>query len=240
MTNTEMADWGDEDDALRTRILAEPALVLDDPELMRALVAAGDSSLGDNIVDLRGVAMQRLEARLAQLDETHRTVIAVASENRASMEQIHRAALRLLEAESFEGALRMLGTDIAEILRLESVRLVLESARARPDPALAKLGEVVHVAAPGSIETYMSAGRGPVARRTVLRAAVPGAGVVHAMPEGAIGSEALLRLDLGAERLPAMLAMGSADPEQFRPGQGTDLLAFFADVLERALRRWLA
>ncbi len=240
MTNTEMADWGDEDDALRTRILAEPALVLDDPELMRALVAASDSSLGDNIVDLRGVAMQRLEARLAQLDETHRTVIAVASENRASMEQIHRAALRLLEAESFEGALRMLGTDIAEILRLESVRLVLESARARPDPALAKLGEVVHVAAPGSIETYMSAGRGPVARRTVLRAAVPGAGVVHAMPEGAIGSEALLRLDLGAERLPAMLAMGSADPEQFRPGQGTDLLAFFADVLERALRRWLA
>ncbi len=240
MTNTEMADWGDEDDALRTRILAEPALVLDDPELMRALVAASDSSLGDNIVDLRGMAMQRLEARLAQLDETHRTVIAVASENRASMEQIHRAALRLLEAESFEGALRMLGTDIAEILRLESVRLVLESARARPDPALAKLGEVVHVAAPGSIETYMSAGRGPVARRTVLRAAVPGAGVVHAMPEGAIGSEALLRLDLGAERLPAMLAMGSADPEQFRPGQGTDLLAFFADVLERALRRWLA
>lgn len=240
MTNTEMADWGNEDDVVRTRILAEPALILDDPELMRALVAASDNTLGDNVVDLRGMAMDRLEARLAQLDETHRTVIAVASENRASTDQIHRAALRLLEGDSFEESLRVLGTEIAEILRLDSLRLVLESAQTRPDPALARLGDVVHVAAPGSIETYMTAGRGPVARRVVLRAAVPGAGVVHGVPEGLIGSEALMRLDLGAGRLPGMLAMGSADPEQFKPGQGTDLLTFFADVLERAMRRWLA
>jgi uncharacterized protein YigA (DUF484 family) len=34
--------------------------------------------------------------------------------------------------------------------------------------------------------------------------------------------------------------MGAEDPHQFKPGQGTDLLAFFGGVFERAMRRWLS
>jgi uncharacterized protein YigA (DUF484 family) len=37
-----------------------------------------------------------------------------------------------------------------------------------------------------------------------------------------------------------MLVLGSEDPHQFTPQQGTDLLAFFTGVFERAMRRWLA
>jgi uncharacterized protein YigA (DUF484 family) len=55
-----------------------------------------------------------------------------------------------------------------------------------------------------------------------------------------IRSEACLRLDLGDARLPGMLVLGSADPHQFTPQQGTDLLGFFADAFERAIRRWFA
>jgi uncharacterized protein len=33
---------------------------------------------------------------------------------------------------------------------------------------------------------------------------------------------------------------GSEDPHQFRPAQGTDLLAHFAAVFERVMRRWLS
>ena len=55
-----------------------------------------------------------------------------------------------------------------------------------------------------------------------------------------IRSEALMRLDLGAGRLPGMLAFGAEDPHHFRPSQGTDLLAFFSGVFERVMRRWLA
>ncbi|MFW5655763.1 MAG: DUF484 family protein, partial [Roseicyclus sp.] len=54
-----------------------------------------------------------------------------------------------------------------------------------------------------------------------------------------IRSEALIRLDLGPGRLPAMLAMGAEDPQHFRPTQGTDLLAFFGGVFERMMQRWL-
>jgi uncharacterized protein YigA (DUF484 family) len=49
-----------------------------------------------------------------------------------------------------------------------------------------------------------------------------------------------LRLDFGAGRLPGMLVMGAEDPHQFNPSQGVDLLAFFAGVFERSMRRWLS
>ena len=52
---------------LREKILAEPDVILDDQDLMRALVAANERAMGSNIVDLRGVAMERLETRSAAL-----------------------------------------------------------------------------------------------------------------------------------------------------------------------------
>jgi uncharacterized protein YigA (DUF484 family) len=37
-----------------------------------------------------------------------------------------------------------------------------------------------------------------------------------------------------------MLVMASDNPHTFKPGQGTDLLSFFAGIFERSMRRWLA
>ena len=54
-----------------------------------------------------------------------------------------------------------------------------------------------------------------------------------------IKSEAVMRLDLGEKRLPAMLVLGAEDPKQFQTQQGTDLLVFFASAFERMLRHWL-
>jgi hypothetical protein len=48
-----------------------------------------------------------------------------------------------------------------------------------------------------------------------------------------------LALDLGPGRLPALLALGAADPNQFKPAHGTVLLQFFASVFERLMRKWL-
>ena len=71
------------DDSLRKKIIEKPDMVLDDPNVMRALVAANERAMGTNIVDLRGIAMERLETRLDRLEDTHRSVIAAAYENLA-------------------------------------------------------------------------------------------------------------------------------------------------------------
>ena len=240
MTTAGTAHTAVKDGDLRDRILADPGLVLDDHQLMRALVAANERSMGSNIVDLRGMAMERLEARLDRLEETHRAVIAAAYENLAGTNQIHRAILQMLDPESFEGFLRTLDTAVAEILRVDTIRLVLESHQRDIDPALGRIGNVLQVVEPGYVSLYMTGRRARPSRQVILRQGRPASDDIHGARTADIRSEAMMLLDLGENRQTGMLVMGSEDPHQFKPGQGTDLLSFFAGVFERSMRRWLS
>lgn len=235
-----MADTANIADEIRDRLLAEPEVILEDRDLMKALIRANERAMGANIVDLRGIAMERLEARLDRLEDTHRSVIAAAYENLAGTNQIHRAILSLLEPIEFEEFLRNLGQDVAQILRVDCIRLVLETAQSDPGPVAERLNHVLCVVEPGFVDAYMAGGRSGQARPVVLRQTQPDQSTIYGEPGAWIRSEAALRLDLGAGRLPGILALGSEDPHQFRPNQGTDLLTFFAGAFERAMRRWLA
>lgn len=227
-------------DNLREKIIAQPDFILEDQDLMRALIAANERSMGNNIVDLRGIAMDRLEARLERLEDTHRSVIAAAYENLAGTNQVHRAILRMLDPVDFEVFLRDLGGDVATILRVDCIRLVLESVQNDEDPAVKRLGDVLSVAEPGFIEHYLTAGRSGPLRQVTLRQLHEGDARIYGRDAEFVRSEACLLLDFGENRLPGLLVMGAEDPHQFSPQQGTDLLSFFAGVFERAMRRWLS
>jgi uncharacterized protein YigA (DUF484 family) len=225
---------------LRDRILAEPEVILEDRDLMRALIAANERSMGSNIVDLRGIAMERLEARLDRLEDTHRSVIAAAYENLAGTNQVHRAILQMLDPLGFEDFLKSLAGEVAQALKVDCIRLVLESVQEADDPVLRRLGEVLFVAEPGFIAEYVTGGRNVSLRPVTLRQTIPTSDMIYGESAGWIRSEALMRLDFGKGRLPGLLVMGAEDPHQFKPTQGTDLLAFFAGVFERTMRRWLS
>ncbi len=225
---------------LREAIIAKPETVLDDKDVMQALIAANEKSMGGNIVDLRGIAMERLESRLDRLEDTHRSVIAAAYENLAGTNQIHRAILRMLEPVDFEVFLRDLGGSVAEILRIDAVVLVLESADGDADGVVKRLGDVLRVTNPGFVDDYLTHGRGGQVRQVTLRQVQGASEAVYGRSSDWIRSEACLKLDFGQGRLPGLLVMGAEDPHQFSPQQGTDLLMFFAGVFERAMRRWLS
>lgn len=227
-------------DRLRESIIAQPDVILEDRDLMRALIAANDRAMGGNIVDLRGIAMERLEARLSRLEDTHRAVIAAAYDNLSGTNQVHRAILRMLDPTGFEEFLRDLGGEVADILRVDRMRLVLESAQDADDLAFRRLDGVLSIAVPGFVAEYLAQGRRGGARQVTLRQLAEGDARVYGETAGHIRSEACLLLDFGPGRLPGMLAMGAEDPHQFSPQQGTDLLAFFAGVFERSMRRWLS
>lgn len=227
------------DDALREAIISRPDVILDDKDLMHALIAANERAMGGNIVDLRGLAMERLEARLDRLEDTHRSVIAAAYENLAGTNQIHRAILRMLDPLEFEPFLRDLGGEVAEVLRVDAVKLVLESVQNDNDPAVKRLGDVLSVAEPGFIDRYLTHGRGGTVRQVTLRQVQEADPAIYGTQGDWIRSEACLKLDFGNGRLPGLLVMGAEDPHMFGPQQGTDLLAFFTGVFERAMRRWL-
>ncbi|MBM1221517.1 DUF484 family protein [Ponticoccus sp. SC2-23] len=224
---------------LRDKILSDPDLLLEDTDIMRALVAANERSMGPNIVDLRGIAMSRLESRLDRLEDTHRSVIAAAYENLAGTNQVHRAVLRLMDATNFEDFLRDLGGEVSEILRVDAIRLVLETATEEEVPAVRKVGDILSVAEIGFTDAYITQGRNMTTRQVTLRQYQPSDGRVYGDKADYIRSEACLKLDFGQGRLPGMLVLGSEDPHQFTPQHGPDLLMFFAGVFERAMRRWL-
>ncbi len=226
----------------RDRVLSDPELILEDRDLMRALIAANDRLMGGNIVDMRGIAMERLENRLDRLEDTHRSVIAAAYENLAGTNQIHRAVLALLDQPDFTAFLKALGTDVAGTLRVDRIRLVLESPEATDTeaPKVQKLEDVLTVVAPGFIRSYLTGGRDVPHKPVTLRQVGDTPERIFGNDAAWIKSEALLVLDLGSGRLPGLLVMGAEDPHQFRPSQGTDLLTFFTGVFERLMRKYLA
>lgn len=228
------------DRKLRERVLSSPDFILEDRDLMQALVGANDKSMGGNVVDMRGIAMERLEARLDRLEDTHRSVIAAAYENLAGTNQIHRAILRMMDADDFETFLRDLGGEVADILGVASMHLVLETASNDQDPAIRRLDGVLRVVEPGTIAGYMEGHRSAPQRQVILRQIAHGPVEFYGDKATRTFSEACLRLDFGPGRLPGMLLMGAEDTQQFTPQQGTDLLGFFAGVFERTMRRWLS
>lgn len=227
------------EESLRQTILKRPDLILEDPDLMQALMSANDGARPSNVVDLRGVAMDRLSARLDRLEDTHRSVIAAAYENLAGTNQVHKAILRMLDPTEFETFLRNLRVEVADILRVDALRLVLESTQDADEP-LERLADVLTVVTPGSVDRYIDGGSVRDPRRVTLRALSGGPAPLYGERAAHIRSEACLRLDFGPGNLPGMLLLGSENDQQFAPQQGTDLLGFFAGVFERSMRRWLA
>ncbi|KUP92389.1 DUF484 family protein [Tritonibacter horizontis] len=229
------------EESLRKKIIDEPQMVLDDPNVMRALVAGNERSMGSNIVDMRGLAMERLETRLDRLEDTHRSVIAAAYENLAGTNQIHRAVLRLLDPESFAGFMEVLRGDFCDILRIDAMALILETTQEEAGAAVERVGDVLKFTEAGFIDGYLSQGRSFGGERSVLLRQIDTAPArIYGEKSASLRSEACLKLDLGSGRLPGLLVLGAEDPGQFTPQHGTDLLSFFAGVFERSMRRWLS
>ncbi|MFV0383818.1 DUF484 family protein [Paracoccus sp. (in: a-proteobacteria)] len=216
------------DQKTREKLLADPGVILADRDLMRALVEARDAEIGDNVIDIRGRAMEVLEYRLDRLEAQHESVIAAAFDNQSGTAVVHRAVIGLLESADLADFIDSLQAEIAPLLRIETMRLLIEA-----DPVIPNLPEDVVVAPEGAIARIVSAGRrAPRGDDIVLRPASPVTRPIHGR---AVGSEALLPLDLGAKRPRALLLIGSADPQRFAPAHGTDLLRFFGQVFRLVL-----
>lgn len=224
------------DPDLREHLLAEPERVLADLEVMAALAAAQARGLGPNVTDLRSLTIERLRAALAQLEDTHRHVVSAAYENLSGMRQVHRAALAVIEAPDLPALLATLAGPVSEALKVAALRLILETETAEvPDFGT----PLILPAAPGFGRAYLGLkSRAPVKAAT-LRPLTEAAETVFGADAAALGSEAVLPLDLGPAALPGFLVLGAKRRGQFKPSHGSDLLQHFAAVLERRLRALL-
>ena len=225
--------------ALRDQILSDPGIVLDDPDLLQALVAAQDETRGADVVDMRSLAMARMESRIDALERTHQSVISAAYFNVSTTQQVHRALLTMIAPTDFDDFLANLDSRVADCLRIRAVRVVMEADSDSPDCDLNPLSGTLTVLAPAAVSAFLDAGAHDRHRAVMLRQVAAGEPRVYGTAAADIRSEAVVEMDLGPDRAPAPLVLGAAAPDHYAPGQATDLLELFARVCGRMLRGWL-
>jgi hypothetical protein len=136
-----------------------------------------------------------------------------------------------MAARSFDALIRAVVNDLPEMFDIAAAALCIETEQPLPGGA-GSTGVVL--LAPGALDRMADAEE-PV----TLRRDADGDEAIFGAHAGRVKSVALLQLDFGSKAPRGMLVLGSALPDGFDPAQGTDLLAFFAYVLQRCVRRWL-
>ena len=165
----------------------------------------------NNIVDIQQLVLHRMRNEINRQKSRETQLLDAAKDNTLSQSRIHKAVLSVLGISSLEEFLSLISQDLPNLLNVKTVLLSLDGKVKVPK------GE----------------------DRIILQSTVTWPQKFFQNDAEDINSCACLKLTYGIERKNAVLLLGASDPEAFHPGQGTELLAFFADVLEISLSRWM-
>src|SRR5437763_10466244 len=121
------------------------------PEALR-LLRAPSREVGEGVFDFQHFLIERLRGELARIGLEHRTLIAASRGNLASQGRVHKAALALLAASSFEQLLQTVTTDLAVLLDVDAVTICVEST-AVPASRLAFHG--IHLLKAGAVDALL-------------------------------------------------------------------------------------
>ncbi len=200
------------------------------PEALR-LLRGPTREVGEGVYDFQHFQIERLRRELARVNLEHRTLIAASRGNLASQGRVHKAAVAILAAASFEHLLQTVTTDLAVLLDVDVVTIGVESTAA-PAGRLSLHG--IQLLKAGAIDDLL----GPE-RNLLLRADMPGDSVLFGGAAGLVRSQALLRLGFGRGSPVGLLCIGTRQAGRFHPGLGSELLGFLARIIGITISQWL-
>lgn len=216
---------------VRTYLMAHPELIADDAELIAAILPPSRVS-GRNVVDMQQFVIGKLQSQVRTLRDIQSELIEASSLNSLAREQVHMAALSLLDARDFGQFIEYVTSPdgLARVLGIRAAAFCIES-----EHGVVSIGShVLRVLEPGGVARIMG---GNDSFR--LSANVRGSRGLYGHLADEVRSEALVRLDFSPASPPGLLALGGEAAEQFHPDQAADLLEFLARIVERCVRRWL-
>ena len=229
------------DDQLREEILAKAHEILNDETLLRGLIEASDKNLGSKIVDLRSVAMQKMDGELKKLKRSNQQVIATAYENLVGMKQVHQVVLKSLEQNNFDEFITNLDTEACNILRVDCIKIGLEthSSLQNNEKYDSKLSKLLDLYPVNFVDTYISQGENNNTDDVILRPTPKGSEQLYGKVSKNLKSEGCIKLRIGNEKIIGILALASKERAKFTAQQGVELLKFMGSVFERRISHWL-
>ena len=219
-----------DDAAVAAYLRANPDFLARHESLLDVLHAPGRRH-GEGVVDLQQFMTERLRGEVARLRDSRDDLVQTSRANMNTQSRVHEAVLALLSAHSFEHLIETVTTDLAVILDVDAATICVEQVHedsGRPNI------RGVRPLAPGSVDSLLGQGH---SHRFVPE--VGDSEVLFGEAATLVRSAALLRVEVSAGTPPALLAMGSREPGQFEPAQGSELLRFMAGCLAATIRRWL-
>ncbi len=208
---------------------SNPKFLQKNPDAIDYLLPPKDTENGRRVVDFQHYMVEKLKADKRMVLDTTRDIIEVSRENMNHLARIHEAVLKILEAENFDQFLQIISVDVPAALDCDAVSLVMEDTTPYPQSDLRALREV----AKGTMSRIMN---GNYSR---VQSNINGAPEIFGEEAGLVKSQALININQTMGLGPTVLAFGSRDPEMFIDGQGTDLISFLCNVVERMLKLWM-
>lgn len=219
------------DEQVASYLKAHPDFLLRHPEVAVRIAAPAREDGSGNIADLQQFMIERLRQELDQMRGCAEHLITTTRSNMSTQSRTHKAVLAALAAKDMAELVLVLG-DAAEPFEVDAVALCFETA-AEIIPTLSAAG--LQRLPGGGVDILM----GDDSRDIALKPQAPGDAVVFGSAAGLVRSQALVRLGAHGRCPPGLLALGSRHDRTFHPGQGTELLSFFAQVIAYSVRRWV-
>lgn len=208
---------------------SHPEFLQKNPEALQYLIPPKQQN-GKGIADFQTYMIERLKADKTEAIETAKEIVETARHNMNNQTRIHRAVLRLLEAESFEEFIESITADLTTLLDVDITSLVIESDGEKI-PHVTLPG--IRIVPAGTLDKWM------MGKNILHQSDINGVETVYGAGANLVRSQVLVRVDVSQKTPPAILAFGSRDPMMFQSGQGTEQVSFLAGVVERCIRSWL-
>lgn len=196
------------------------------PEILATLDLSSQSG---NVVDFQQMMVAKLRQDKQRSEDRQRTLVTNARSNMIVQARVHAAVVRLLEARNLDELAEIVASELSIMLEVDVVALCLES------PSFMEIANTngIRNLPAQTIDQYMGD------RDALLEANIAGDANLFGPAARLVKSQALLRLHI-ADNIPdGLLAFGSRDPLLFADSQGTELIGFLGDVIERLLRHFL-
>lgn len=207
-----------------------PHFVEENPAAIELLIPPQKRPKKGEVADFQSYMINRLKKDKEEVMETTKTIVETSRANMNNQQRVHKAVLRLLEANSFDDFIHSITMDLANILDVDIAVLVVESD-GQDIPNVVTSG--IRVIPGGTIDQWMKGAN------VILEDDISGIEPIYGGGAALVKSQILLRVDISMDTPPAILAFGSRDPHMFFEGQATDQILFLARVIERCFRTWL-
>ena len=207
-----------------------PEFLNDRPELL-ASINPPEQIYGSGVVDMQMFMLKRLKDELGKYKLREKNLLTAAELNNEVQTRILKAVSALLDTSSFDEICKIVTHKLPSLFNIELAVICIETNKHNQNQ---ELGTDVTIVETGTINSILDHGN-----KVSLRSNIKGNKAVFGSAASKIRSEALLPLDLGTKKLNALLALGSVRSDEFSPVQGTELLNFFSNALQKMVQRWI-